>query len=210
MVSKIAIGVAFADRLGNADEQPPGPGVDGERRRDEACHAGGARACGEPVDQRAADASVLPCVGRHVGDLGLRGIRRVAHVAHHPDDAAAFRFERDQCLVPDVVDARQVLELLAAGVSDVRPESPEGRQRAQVLQAALQLAGVLRLDRPDHDAGPVAQPHRLSVDGWGRGVVVPEAERAEAPPREDEIRCLARHAAPAELDPVGGQCARAG
>ena len=84
-------------------------------------------------------------------------------------------FERRERLVPDVVDAREVVELLRADLRDVRAESPERGQRAQALQATSQLAGVLRLERPDRDPRPAGQLDRLAVDP-PRRLVVREAE----------------------------------
>ena len=97
----------------------------------------------------------LPVVHHHDRRSG-------AHVARHADALAGPLLDFHERLVVMVVDARQILEVALAQVRHRPEESPVARLPAEALEPRNERITVIRLDRPDHHAGAVAQlhPHR--------------------------------------------------
>jgi hypothetical protein len=80
----------------------------GERVRREASEPRGACARCHLAQQRGRDAAVMPRVRDDERDLGLSRSRH-AFIPTDPDDGAVV--SGDECLTPEVVDAREVLDL---------------------------------------------------------------------------------------------------
>ena len=80
-----------------------------------------------------------------------------------------------------MVDVRHVRELLGSQARDLRAEAPVRGHGAQMRHAALQLACVLGLDRPDEDLLASGQCHGLAAHPQRRRLAMLELQRSGRP-----------------------------
>ena len=119
-------------------------------------------ACGESLDQRAADPAVLPWIEDGARDLGPARIVGDADVAGLTDALPRDLVERHKGLVPLVIDVRRRDQLLRRESIDELAETPKARQRAKAPERDRVVMRILGLDRPDDDPGSVGQGDALT------------------------------------------------
>ena len=153
---------AWRQARGSEDRQHAA--VEEQRVRDEPADPELPRPGREPFEQHGSEATALPRVGHHEGDLGL--VAAVPETVEPRDADDLPVVDGDERLAVDVVDVGEPVQLLIAQIGvhaeEPQPDRLTGQRVVELIQP-IDVAGAHRLDV---DRRAVEQ-HRRANRGFG-------------------------------------------